>query len=64
MVWKKKKKESREKVQTTNQIVLELLPPEIKDLLENDRYQFEVEELILLTQFAQIITEIILKEDL
>lgn len=64
MVWKKKNKEPREIVQTTNQIVLELLPSEIKDLLKNTHYQFEVEELVLLTQFAQIITEIILKEDL
>lgn len=64
MVWKKKKNEPREIVQTTDQIVLELLPPEIKDLLTNANYQFEVKELILLTQFAQIITEIILKEDL
>ncbi|WP_316757394.1 hypothetical protein [Pedobacter aquatilis] len=64
MVWKKKKNEPREIVQTTDQIILELLPPEIKDLLKNTHYRFEIEELILLTQFAQIITEIILKEDL
>lgn len=64
MVWKKKTSELGKIVQTTDQIVLDFLPPEIRELLKNKQYHFKAEELILLTQFAQIITEIILKEDL
>ncbi|MEJ2901738.1 hypothetical protein WAE58_04860 [Pedobacter panaciterrae] len=43
--------------------ILDFLPPEVIALIENSEHKFSYSEQIMITLFAQIIVEIVLKED-
>lgn len=47
-----------------NTVILEHLPPKVKKVLEKSKYTYSENEQILLTLLAQIIVEIILKEEI
>jgi len=57
-----KKKEQAIPVNHTK--ILDHLPPKVKKVLEQSEYTYSESEQILLTLLAQIIVEIIIKEDI
>jgi|GEM_PF-5486394 len=47
-----------------NPEILDFLPPQVINLLEKSEHKFSHSEQIIITLFAQIIVEIVLKEEL
>ena len=51
-------------VNKKNPEILDFLPPQVISLLENSNHKFSHSEQIIITLFAEIIVEIVLKEEL
>ena len=63
--WEKKPVAIDKKItKKANPEILDFLPPQVISLLEKSEHKFSHSEQIIITLFAQIIVEIVLKEEL